>query len=125
MQNQLSAIHRRFEKTAKKEHWERLKTLLFSEDKESVVQGMNLLETLDEPTELTSAEQLESKEKVELLKDLIKNLPTQEKKILMLYYYEELRLSEIAKIFSLTEGRISQILSQSILSLKAKFKSIN
>tara|TARA_B100002019_G_C21194581_1_gene560680 strand:- start:94 stop:900 length:807 start_codon:yes stop_codon:yes gene_type:complete len=87
--------------------------------------NISLLETLDEPTEQTSAEQLESKEKVELLKDLIKNLPTQEKKILMLYYYEELRLSEIAKIFSLTEGRISQILSQSILSLKAKFKSIN
>ena len=31
-----------------KEHWERLVVLLFSEDKENVVMGMNLLETLDE-----------------------------------------------------------------------------
>jgi RNA polymerase sigma factor for flagellar operon FliA len=55
---------------------------------------------------------------------LIKDLPTQQKQILMLYYYEELRLSEIAEIFSLTEGRISQILSQCILNLKSKFKTI-
>ena len=31
-----------------KEYWEKLKILLFSEDKENVVMGMNLLETLDE-----------------------------------------------------------------------------
>jgi DNA-directed RNA polymerase specialized sigma subunit len=36
-----------------------------------------------------------------------------------------LRLSEIAQIFGLTEGRISQILSHSVLSLKAHFKSLH
>ena len=59
------------------------------------------------------------------IREVLETLHKEKKKILMLYYYEELRVSEIAKIFSLTEGRISQILSQSILSLKAKFKSIN
>ena len=44
----LADIQKRFENTTEKEHWERLKTLLFSEDKENVVMGMNLLETLDE-----------------------------------------------------------------------------
>jgi RNA polymerase sigma factor for flagellar operon FliA len=83
-----------------------------------------LLESLHEPTDQTSSEVLEQKEKVAILKDLIKDLPTQQKQILMLYYYEELRLSEIAEIFSLTEGRISQILSQCILILKSKFKTI-
>ena len=47
MQNHLSAIQKRFENETEKEHWERLKTLLFSEDKENVVMGMNLLETLE------------------------------------------------------------------------------
>ena len=86
---------------------------------------VSLLESLHEPTDQTSSEVLEQKEKVAILKDLIKDLPSQQKQILMLYYYEELRLSEIAEIFSLTEGRISQILSQCILNLKSKFKTIN
>ena len=44
----LEDIQERFAQATEKEHWERLKTLLFSEDKENVVMGMNLLETLDE-----------------------------------------------------------------------------
>ena len=87
-------------------------------------ESTSLLETLHDPTEHTSSEHLESKERVEKLRDLIKELPDQQKKILMLYYYEELRLSEIAKVFELSEGRISQILSQSVLTLKAQFKSL-
>lgn len=86
-------------------------------------ENLPLSETLDDPTEITSAERLEEKEKVMLLRDKIKDLPDQQKKILMLYYFEELRLAEIAHIFGLTEGRISQILSQTLLILKAQFKS--
>ena len=44
----LEDIQKRFENATEKEHWENLKTLLFSEDKESVVQGMSLIEQLDE-----------------------------------------------------------------------------
>jgi len=86
-------------------------------------ENLPLSETLDDPTEITSAERLEEKERVLLLRDKIKELPDQQKKILMLYYFEELRLSEIAHIFGLTDGRISQILSQTLLTLKAQFKS--
>jgi len=60
---------------------------------------------------------------VEMLRDHIKELPVQNQKILMLYYIEELRLSEIAQVFSLSEGRISQIISHSIISLRAKFQT--
>ena len=41
-------IQKRFLNATSKEHWKRLKTLLFSGDKENVVMGMNLLEALDE-----------------------------------------------------------------------------
>lgn len=85
--------------------------------------SLTLAETLDDPTESNSVERLEEKEKVLFLRDKIKELPDQQKKILMLYYFEELRLVEIAHIFGLTEGRISQILSQTLLTLKAQFKS--
>ena len=43
----LKSIQERFEEATDKEHWERLMVLLFSEDKENVVMGMNLLETLN------------------------------------------------------------------------------
>jgi RNA polymerase sigma factor FliA len=48
-----------------------------------------------------------------------RKLATREQKILYLYYFEELRLSEIAALFSLTEARISQIQSMAVLKLRA------
>ena len=44
----LEDIQKRFEDVTEKKYWERLRTLLFSEDKENVVQGMHLIEQLDE-----------------------------------------------------------------------------
>ena len=48
----LEDIQKRFENVFDNEkenqNWEKLKTLLLSEDKDSVVQGMNLIENLDE-----------------------------------------------------------------------------
>jgi RNA polymerase sigma factor for flagellar operon FliA len=41
------------------------------------------------------------------------------RKILAMYYFENLRLAEIAAVFDLTESRISQIHSQTILGLRA------
>lgn len=84
---------------------------------------VSLSDSLYDPTESTAFEQVEHKEKIALLRDRIKDLPEQSQKILMLYYIEELRLSEIAQLFSLSEGRISQILSHSIISLRAKFQT--
>ena len=88
-------------------------------------EGLSLSETISDPTEQSAFDKAEHKEKVEILRDLIKKLPEQQKKILMLYYYEELKLSEIAQIFSLTEGRISQILSHSLLCLRSNFQTLD
>ena len=97
----------------------------YSEHSGEGEEGLPLSETLSDPTEQNALEKTEGREKIILLRERIKDLPDQQKKILMLYYYEELRLSEIAQIFGLTEGRISQILSHSVLSLKAHFKSLH
>ena len=84
----------------------------------------SLADTISDPTELDASEITENKDKVALLREEIKKLPDPQKKILLLYYYEELKLSEIAQIFGLTEGRISQILSHSVLALRSHFQSI-
>ena len=88
-------------------------------------EGLSLTETLSDPTEENALDKTENRERVLLLRDRIKELPDQQQKILLLYYYEELKLSEIAEIFGLTEGRISQILSHSILSLRTHFQNLN
>ena len=42
-----------------------------------------------------------------------------------MYYYEDMRLKEIATVFNLSEGRISQILTHTVLTLQTYFQSIS
>lgn len=58
-------------------------------------------------------------ETAEQLLELLDSLPLAQKKVLALYYYEDMRLREIAEVFGLTESRICQIHAQAILTLKA------
>ena len=83
-----------------------------------------LSEILSDPTETDPSEKTESRERVALLRERIQELPDQKKKILVLYYYEEMKMAEIAEIFGLTEGRISQILSHTIISLRSHFRTL-
>jgi RNA polymerase sigma factor for flagellar operon FliA len=46
-------------------------------------------------------------------------LPEMQRKVLALYYFEDLRLREIAEAFGVTESRICQIHAQAILAIKA------
>ena len=45
-------------------------------------------------------------------------LPELQKKVLAMYYYENMRLSEIAAIFGVTESRICQIRGQAVALLR-------
>ena len=49
----------------------------------------------------------------------LKELPEIQRKVLALYYGEDLHLREIAQVFGLTESRICQIHSQAILAIRA------
>ena len=49
----------------------------------------------------------------------LQQLPETQRKVLALYYFEDLRLREIAAAFGVTESRISQIHSQAILSIRS------
>ncbi len=54
----------------------------------------------------------------------IQELPDKEKKVLVLYYYEDLTLKEIGKILQVTESRISQLHTRAIMRLRAKLTNI-
>ena len=52
----------------------------------------------------------------------ITQLPEMQRKVLALYYFEDLRLREIAEAFGVTESRICQIHSQAILAIRSFLK---
>ena len=54
----------------------------------------------------------------ELIAKQLHTLPEMQRKVLALYYFEELRLAEIAAAFDLTESRICQIHAQALQSIK-------
>lgn len=62
---------------------------------------------------------MEQEELSKLVAQKISELPDIQKRILAMYYYEKMRLAEIAAVFQLTESRICQIHSQAILALRA------
>ncbi len=64
-------------------------------------------------------EQASRREMTRLITDRLEQLPEMQRKVLALYYFEDLRLREIAEAFGLTESRICQIHAQAILSIKS------
>ena len=44
--------------------------------------------------------------------------------VLSLYYFEELKLHEIAKVLELTESRVSQIRSKALSKLRTNLKPL-
>ena len=50
----------------------------------------------------------------------IKKLPDRERTVLVLYYEENLTLSEIGEVLGVTESRVSQIHSKAVLQLRSR-----
>lgn len=67
---------------------------------------------------VSARDALEHKELLSLLVEHLAQLPELQSKVLVMYYYQNTRLSEIAAIFSLTESRISQIRGQAVALLR-------
>jgi RNA polymerase sigma factor FliA len=65
-------------------------------------------------------DRLNGSEEAEHLRDAILGLKEQERVVLALYYYEELKLHEIATVLGLTESRVSQIRSKALSRLREK-----
>lgn len=81
-------------------------------------EGASLHEFLADENDVTGRENLEKEELLKILTQRMAELPDIPRKILAMYYFENMRLAEIAEVFGLTESRICQIHSQTILSLR-------
>jgi RNA polymerase sigma factor FliA len=68
--------------------------------------------------ELDPAEHVEFMELQDTLASAIDKLPEKEKKVVSLYYYEELTLKEISVILHLSEARICQLHTKAVFRLR-------
>src|SRR5450756_2200850 len=64
-------------------------------------------------------ENVSNNELKQVIFERLKELPEMQRKVLALYYLEDMHLREIAEIFNLTESRICQIHAQAVIALRA------
>ena len=79
-------------------------------------------DTLTDNEESGVEDSMTHEQEVSHLKDAILRLKDQERVVLSLYYFEELKLHEIAKVLALTESRVSQIRSKALSKLRVELK---
>jgi RNA polymerase sigma factor for flagellar operon FliA len=81
-------------------------------------------DSIESPSSLNPDVIVEKDEIRRVIVDAINELPEKEKKILVLYYYEDLTLKEIGQVLEVTESRVSQLHTKAILRLRAKLTNI-
>jgi RNA polymerase sigma factor for flagellar operon FliA len=79
----------------------------------------DLHEVVADSTDETPLEQISRRELKHVILKRLKEMPDAQRKVLALYYGEEMHLREIAEAVGLTESRICQIHAQAILSIRA------
>ena len=63
---------------------------------------------------------IEKNELKEVLQEALELLTEKEKKVILLYYYEELTLKEISRVLEVSESRISQLHTKALQKMKTK-----
>jgi RNA polymerase sigma factor for flagellar operon FliA len=86
--------------------------------------GVAPIESLSNEDEPGIDDQISLGQEVDLLRAAILELKEQERLVLSLYYFEELKLHEIATMMELTESRVSQIRSKAIGKLREKLGNV-
>ena len=81
-------------------------------------EGASIHEVIPDENNVLTLDRMEYDETLELVAEKIRQLPDIQRKILAMYYFENLRLQEIADVFGLCESRICQIRAQTILRLR-------
>ena len=66
---------------------------------------------------------IEDRELRDIMKSEILKLPEREKLVLSLYYDEGLTLAEIGEVLGVTESRVSQIHTKSVLHLRSRMSA--
>lgn len=85
---------------------------------------ISIVESIESPASLNPDTIVEKEEIKRVIIEAIAELPEKEKKVLILYYYEDLTLKEIGEVLEVTESRISQLHTKAIMRLRAKLSNV-
>ncbi len=85
---------------------------------------LSVIETLEAPENMNPDVLVEKEEIREHIVEAIKKLPDKEKKVIVLYYYEDLTLKEIGAVLDVTESRVSQLHTKAIMRLRGRLGRI-
>lgn len=91
----------------------------------SIDESIFHFETISDPSALIPELYAEENEEKDLLASLIDRLPEREKKVIFLYYYEELTLKEISQVLEVSESRVSQLHTKAVSRLRAQMSKFH
>ncbi|GHV69916.1 RNA polymerase sigma factor WhiG [Spirochaetia bacterium] len=81
-------------------------------------------DSIESPASLNPEVEVEKNEIRRVIVEAINDLPDKEKKILVLYYYEDLTLKEIGQVLEVTESRVSQLHTKAISRLRSRLTNM-
>ena len=84
---------------------------------------ISVLDTIQDPNALDPESEAHTAELKDRLADAIESLPERERLVIALYYYENLTLREIGEVLGVTESRVSQLHTKSVLALRSRFQA--
>jgi len=87
-------------------------------------EGGSLHEVVSNGAAVNPVDRTSEQELKRVIFERLKQLPDIQRKVLALYYLEDLNLREIAETFNLTESRICQIHAQAVLSIRTYLERI-
>jgi RNA polymerase sigma factor for flagellar operon FliA len=85
---------------------------------------MSIQDSIEGPEALKPDVVVERDEIRRIVFDVINQLPEKEKKIIILYHYEDLTLKEIGQVLEITESRVSQLHTKAMLRIRAKLTNV-
>jgi len=85
---------------------------------------ISIVESIESPSTFNPDTIVEKEEIKRVIVEAINELPEKEKKVLILYYYEDLTLKEIGEVLEVTESRISQLHTKAIMRLRSKLSNV-
>lgn len=84
---------------------------------------VSIADSVESPKTLNPDTIVEKDEIKRVIVESIGELPDKEKKVLVLYYYEDLTLKEIGQVLEVTESRVSQLHTKAVMRLRSKLTS--
>ncbi len=87
-------------------------------------EGTAIVDLLEDNTAAGPSTRIELEEKTAALSRAITELPEQQRIIITLHYYEEMRLRDIGELYGVSESRISQIHGRALVLLKTRMQQL-